>query len=265
MSDQARQTYVRKAMRENEIQRSLKHPRVVSLLDCFAISTKAFGIVLELCEGDTLDEHMKRLVTFVEKEAKGITIQILSGLKYMNSNGRNIIHYDLKPGNLFYNFGEVKIADFGLSKQGNASGDSIELTSQGAGTYWYLPPECFVSHAFAASQGEPAKISNKVDVWSTGVIFFELLFGKRPFGAGKSQEMLLKEAMATANAFTLVVPQTPKVSLDAKNFLSRLLTEDRDSRPDVHEAYNDNYIRPQTKAGRATAGAASSAPTGGAA
>merc|ERR1712072_1369848 len=111
-----------------------------------------------------------------EREARGIVIQVLSGLRYLNHNetGNKIIHYDLKPGNLFFQCGEVKIADFGLSKivhQGNP-GESIDLTSQGAGTYWYLPPECMV---MVSSQDDPPKISNKVDVWSTGVIFFELL------------------------------------------------------------------------------------------
>lgn len=49
----------------------------------------------------------------------------------------------------------------------------MDLTSQGAGTYWYLPPECFETGR------EPPKISSKVDIWSVGVIFFQCLFGKK--------------------------------------------------------------------------------------
>jgi len=239
MTDQQRQSYIRRAMREYDIQKTLKHPRVVTLQDCFPISTKAFGTVLELCEGETLDEYMKRHGALPEREARGIVIQILTGLKYMNTNGRKIIHYDLKPGNLFFHCGEVKIADFGLSKVVQESfGESIDLTSQGAGTYWYLPPECFVS----AGQEEPPKISNKVDVWSTGVIFFELLFNRRPFGHGQSQEALLRTAMA-GQAFAIEIPATPKVSHDGKEFLKKLLTSRREERPDVNEAHNDPYIR----------------------
>mmetsp|Transcript_66350 Transcript_66350/g.154164 ORF Transcript_66350/g.154164 Transcript_66350/m.154164 type:complete len:663 (+) Transcript_66350:81-2069(+) len=260
MSDQQRQSFVRRAMREYDIQKTLNHPRVVLLQDCFPISTKAFGTVLELCEGETLDEHMKRCGAVPEREARGIVIQILSGLRYMNTNGRKIIHYDLKPGNLFFHCGEVKIADFGLSKVVHESfGESIDLTSQGAGTYWYLPPECFVE----AGQNEPPKISNKVDVWSTGVIFFELLFKRRPFGHGQSQEALLRSCMAASQPFALEIPLMPKATSDAKDFLKRVLTVNREKRPDVIEAFNDTYLRSRWRMS-AVGGALTSATGGGA-
>ena len=63
----------------------------------------------------------------------------------------------------------------------------IELTSQGAGTYWYLPPECF----YVGSS--PPKISSKVDVWSAGVIFYQMLYGVKPFGHGMSQDSMLRD------------------------------------------------------------------------
>lgn len=73
--------------------------------------------------------------------------------------------------------GEIKITDFGLSKlmtEDLYNPDiGMDLTSQGAGTYWYLPPECFETGR------EPPKISSKVDIWSLGIIFFQCLFGKK--------------------------------------------------------------------------------------
>ena len=73
--------------------------------------------------------------------------------------------------------GDIKITDFGLSKimdSDNYNPDhGMDLTSQGAGTYWYLPPECFVVGK------NPPKISSKVDVWSIGVIFYQCLYGKK--------------------------------------------------------------------------------------
>ena len=94
-----------------------------------------------------------------EREARVIIAQIFSGLDYLSHAQHRVIHYDLKPGNvLFDGAGRVKITDFGLSKVvEEASGsDGVELTSQGAGTYWYLPPECFENGR------APPKISSKV-------------------------------------------------------------------------------------------------------
>jgi len=260
MTDAQRQSYVKRATRELEIQKSIKHPRVVSFLNFIPISNQAFGTVLELVEGDTLDEYIKRNGALSEKEARGIVIQILSGLKYMNTGGRKIIHYDLKPANLFYHFGEIRITDFGLSKtvdQGN--GVSIDNTSQGAGTYWYLPPECMVD----IGQKEAGKISNKVDVWSTGVIFFELLISRRPFGHGQSQEALRRAANSAFQQFSVEFPngpKDPKVPNEAKDFIRRLLTYDREQRPDVLEAFNDPYIRSRGQRPGGVAAGASGAP-----
>ena len=78
-------------------------------------------IVLELCEGETLDMRLKMHGPLVEKEAKTIVIQILplallcldwcelrNGLRYLNTAGRKIIHYDIKPSNVFYNAGQAE-------------------------------------------------------------------------------------------------------------------------------------------------------------
>jgi tousled-like kinase len=108
----------------------------------------------------------------------------------LNSQKRPIIHYDLKPGNILFNNGEVKITDFGLSKIMEEDSEFVELTSQGAGTYWYLPPECF-----EMGGKQPPMISSKVDVWSVGVIFYQLLYGKKPFGNDMSQQKFLSESI----------------------------------------------------------------------
>jgi tousled-like kinase len=74
-----------------------------------------------------------------------------------------IIHYDLKPANIIFHHGMVKVIDFGLCKKMESEDTKIDLTSQGVGTYWYLPPETFFPNP---------EISSKVDVWSLGVIFY---------------------------------------------------------------------------------------------
>lgn len=76
------------------------------------------------------------------------------------------------------------------------------LTSQGAGTYWYLPPECFKINP---------KISTKVDVWSCGIIFFEMLYGSKPFGNDISQERILQDGLML-KTLDLKFPSKPVVS-----------------------------------------------------
>ena len=118
----------------------------------------------------------------------------------------SIIHFDLKPANiLFDEAGDVKITDFGLSKiiDESSEGTSVELTSQGAGTYWYLPPECF---AKGCGPNAP-KISSKVDVWSAGIIFYQMLYGTRPYGEGRTQENVWNEGLIY-NASAVQFPST---------------------------------------------------------
>ena len=137
---------------------------------------------------------------------------------------------------MFDEFGDAKITDFGLSKIVDTPdpAESMELTSQGAGTYWYLPPECFIT-------SETVRISNKVDVWSIGVIFYQMLFGKRPFGDGLSQDRVLTDN-TMLNAREVRFPDTVVVSPDAKDFVQRCLTYDQSGRPTVAQICADPYV-----------------------
>jgi len=223
------------AERELKIHKSLQHPRIVQLRDFFHMDTGASSVlamILELCEGDPLDLRLKMQGPMPEKEAKSIIVQILNGLRYLAS--KKIIHYDIKPSNLFYNAGQVKIGDFGLSKIVDSGEGMYDLSTVGGGTSHYLPPECHESSR--------PKIDSKVDVWSTGVVFFELLYNRRPFGEGLSQDAFRRQT-AVEGTFDVVFPASPKVSPDAVKFLRKLLTKDRDQRPEVREAIQDPYIR----------------------
>lgn len=107
---------------------------------------------------------MKKNKSVEEKDAKQVIYQILAGLNYLFGLDKKVIHYDLKPSNIIFHHGTVKILDFGLCKLMDGEESRMDLTSPGAGTYWYLPPETFSEYQ--------TKISSKVDVWSTGIIFF---------------------------------------------------------------------------------------------
>ncbi|XP_010454408.1 PREDICTED: serine/threonine-protein kinase TOUSLED [Camelina sativa] len=237
-SEEKKQSYIRHANRECEIHKSLVHHHIVRLWDKFHIDMHTFCTVLEYCSGKDLDAVLKATPNLPEKEARIIIVQIVHGLVYLNKKSQKIIHYDLKPGNvLFDEFGVAKVTDFGLSKivEDNVGSQGMELTSQGAGTYWYLPPECF-------ELSQTPMISSKVDVWSVGVLFYQMLFGKRPFGHDQSQERILRED-TIIKAKKVEFPVTrPAISNEAKDLIRRCLTYNQAERPDVLTMAQDPYL-----------------------
>jgi tousled-like kinase len=254
-SEARKQTYVRHAQRECMIHKRLRHPNVVEMIDVFEVDRDSFCTVLELCTGDDLDARLKSQGPVPEREARAILAQVFAGLAYLNQGPKKIIHYDLKPGNILFDAaGRVKITDFGLSKVdergangalagssanggGSLMGDSgMELTSQGAGTYWYLPPECFETGP------TPPRISSKVDTWSCGVILYQMLFGRRPFGHDQSQEQILHSGTILNARGVEFPPAGPKVSAEGKAFIQRCLARKQQDRPDVPAAAADAYM-----------------------
>uniref|UniRef100_A0A1D1ZB35 Serine/threonine-protein kinase TOUSLED n=1 Tax=Anthurium amnicola TaxID=1678845 RepID=A0A1D1ZB35_9ARAE len=236
-SEEKKKSYIRHATREYDIHKTLVHPHIVRLWDIFEIDHNTFCTVLEYCNGKDLDAVLKATPVLPEREARIIIVQIFQGLIYLNKRPQKIIHYDLKPGNvLFDEVGIAKLTDFGLSKivGDDVGSQGVELTSQGAGTYWYLPPECF-------ERSRTPLISSKVDVWSAGVILYQMLFGKRPFGHDQSQERILREA-TIVNARKVEFPSRPAVSSEAKDLIRRCLTYNQTERPDVLTIAQDLYL-----------------------
>ncbi|XP_068438781.1 serine/threonine-protein kinase tousled-like 2 isoform X1 [Clinocottus analis] len=246
--EEKKQNYHKHACREYRIHKELDHPRIVKLYDYFSLDTDSFCTVLEYCEGNDLDFYLKQNKLMCEKEGRSIVMQIVNALKYLNQIRPPIIHYDLKPGNILLvngtACGEIKITDFGLSKimddDSYNSADGMELTSQGAGTYWYLPPECFVVGK------EPPKISNKVDVWSLGVIFYQSLYGRKPFGHNQSQQDILQEN-TILKATEVQFPPKPVVSTEAKAFIRRCLAYHKEDRVDVLQLASDPFLMPHIR------------------
>lgn len=208
-SDSIKENYIKHTIRENQIHKDINHSKVVKHYDTIEIDNSSFCTVLELCTGPDLHTYLKMHKNLIEKEARVIISQILYGLEYLNKLPKKIIHYDLKPQNIIFHKMEVKISDFGLAKIMEDNKDIIELTSQGVGTYWYLPPECF------DNSRNPPGISSKVDIWSVGVILYELLYGSRPFGHAMTQDKILKEGIII-NARKVDFPPKPVITDDCK-------------------------------------------------
>lgn len=124
-----KESYIKHALRENEIHKDLVNRRIVRQFDTVEIDHHSFCTILELCSGPDLYFYLKQQKQILEKEAKLIISQILSGLKYLNDQKQKIIHYDLKPQNILFHNKEIKLTDFGLCKIMEENQEKMELTS----------------------------------------------------------------------------------------------------------------------------------------
>lgn len=251
---QTRAHYLKHVERELEIMRQLQHPHLTQLYDVFQLNATMFVSVIEFSEGIDLDTYLKRYHRMKEADVRLVILQVVGALRYLSTLENPIIHYDLKPANILFhaadpNMLEVKITDFGLSKiigtsrEGPSDNPSIELTSQGTGTYWYLPPECFETST-------TPRISNKVDVWAVGIICYQMLYGCRPFAEGKSQKAIWQEKLILSSARALTFPDTPSIGSDAKNFIERCLAFNVNERYDVAQMSRDPFLLRTNKRGK---------------
>ena len=233
--EEVKDNYIKHTVRENQIHQEINHSKIVRHFDTIEIDNDSFCTVLEYCSGPDLATYLQRNRFIQEKEARIIITQILEGLEYLNKLPNKIIHYDLKPENIIFNNMEVKISDFGLAKIVENNTDRVQLTSQGVGTYWYLPPECF-------EEKKNIDISSKVDIWSVGVILFEMFFRKKPFGQNYTQDKLLKDRVMQ-NARVVDIPTKPNISEECKDFIRKCLAYHQEDRYDVFQALESPFIK----------------------
>jgi tousled-like kinase len=227
--------FVRHSGREIKILSSTKHENVVNFYGHFYIGDDTVALVEEYCSGGDLSELIRKRGRIQEKEARIILIQILQGLLALRMEEGSVIHYDLKPGNiLFDEHGVVKITDFGLSKIIESDERDAELTSQGTGTYYYAAPETL-------QRGRPVKITSNVDSWSLGIIYYELLYGQRPFGEDLTQQSFALQLDSLVGK--LVFPPAGKVSESGKNFILACLDRDPMTRPGLEALWELEYIQ----------------------
>jgi aurora kinase len=154
--------------REVEIQSNLRHPNILKLFGHFHDSKRIF-LILEFAGKGELYKHLRRENRFPEWKAAQYIAQMASALRYLHR--KHVIHRDIKPENILMGIhGEIKISDFGWSVHApNNRRDTL------CGTLDYLPPEMI------ASGSKDKWYTEKVDLWSLGVLTYEFLVGEAPF------------------------------------------------------------------------------------
>ncbi len=157
--------------REAKALAKLNHPGIVSVYD-FGQTGQYYYFVMEYVDGMNLRELLNRQ-PITPRQALELVVQICTALQYAHDEG--VVHRDIKPENiLITKKGQVKIADFGLAKLlGNAPDTALTMSQAAMGTMNYMAPE----------QRENAqKVDHRADIYSLGVVFYEMLTGEVPMG-----------------------------------------------------------------------------------
>src|SRR6186997_3030958 len=177
--------FVERFRREATHAAGLSHPNIVSIYDR-GVAGGSYYIVMEYIEGRTLKELIVTRGPCPVPVAISYTRQILAALRYAHKNG--IIHRDIKPHNVLVDReGRVKVADFGIARAG-----ASEMTEAGSivGTAQYLSPE----------QARGAPVDESSDLYSTGIVLYELLTGTVPFTGETPVEIAMKHLSQTPEA-----------------------------------------------------------------
>lgn len=218
-----------KAMNEAKIMKSLKHPCVVQMNDIIDTPDSVF-IMLELMHGGDLLSRIQRCSYLPEEQSKLFFYQICHAIKYLHD--RKVTHRDLKPDNILLATKDdetlVKVSDFGLSKL--VQNNSVMRTL--CGTPLYVAPEVLLTNG----RGE---YTQKVDVWSLGVVLFTCLSGTLPFANeyGSPATEQIKNGR-----YKFISPNWKKVSEMAKKFVCQILTIDVERRPSIDEVLQHPWL-----------------------
>jgi len=186
--------FVERFRREATHAAGLSHPNIVSIYDR-GVAEGSYFIVMEYIEGRTLKELIVTRGPCPVPVAISYTRQILAALRYAHKNG--IIHRDIKPHNVLVDReGRLKVADFGIARAG-----ASEMTEVGSivGTAQYLSPE----------QARGAPVDESSDLYSTGIVLYELLTGAVPFTGETPVEIAMKHLSQTPDAPSTRRPDIP--------------------------------------------------------
>ena len=202
--------YKESIKRETKIMKNLNHPNIVKLYDTIIDdSSDNIYLVLEYFSRGDFSKFLKKR-PLKEKYAKKYLKQLSSGLKYLLDN--KIIHRDLKPHNILVsNLGDIKITDFGFARY--FDNDMVIQTI--CGSPLYMAPEIMKNK----------KYDFKSDLWSVGIILYEMLFGHAPFKAKN-----IFDLMRQIDKNEIKIPRDTNITKDCKDLLLKLLKKNPDDR-----------------------------------
>jgi serine/threonine protein kinase len=225
--------WLRRFRREGQAARRFRHANAVTVYDLRTASDGTIYMVMEYVEGHTLDAELKKRGRFTADEAFEVLEPIMSVLNTAHAMG--VVHRDLKPENIMMGKptagGEssVKLLDLGIAKMreiaGVDSSGTTELTMAGQvlGTPYYMSPEQWGE---ISRDGNP-EIDGRTDIYSLGLVAYEMISGKRAYSAQTLHELRREHLHANPTPLCEKVPDVPQAFSDA---IDRAVSKDRNDR-----------------------------------
>jgi len=218
--DQAESDAIRRSfMREAKTLTRLEHPNVVKGHKAGTVKGR-YVFIMEHIDGDSLQDLIKRQMTFDEDAALYIVLQAVKAIEYLHS--QNILHRDIKPGNVMLERNNiVKLIDLGLATtigDGENGGDEKLDDDTTIGTAHYISPE--------QARGQ-TDLDVRSDIYSLGATLYQLVLGELPFTGSDDQEVMARQILDSLSSSAL---KGRKVSPHMHYFIEKMMVKDREIR-----------------------------------
>ena len=188
--------FLRRFRNESKAIAVLSHPNIVKVYDV-SFGDRIQYIVMEYVDGITLKQYIEQQGEIKWREALYFTVQILQALQHAHERG--IIHRDIKPQNIMLlEDGSIKVMDFGIARFTQA--ETQTMTDKAIGSVHYIAPE----------QARGGHINDKADIYSVGVMLYEMLTGQLPFVADNAVSVAIMQMQAEPMPPTRINPSIPK-------------------------------------------------------
>jgi serine/threonine-protein kinase len=220
------QSFVERFRREAQAAANLNHPNIVAIYD-WGQSDGTYFIVMEYVEGQSLREMLAANGPLDSDEIAEYAVDISSALAYAHQHG--VVHRDVKPGNiLITENGKVKVTDFGIARAGTS--ESLTQTGSVMGTATYFSPE----------QAQGYAVDGRSDIYSLGIVMYELATGAAPFTADTPIAVAFKHVSEK-----LVPPsvRNPDIAEDFEAIIVKCLQKEPDQRYSNANDLHDDCIR----------------------
>jgi len=232
--------WLRRFRREGQAARRFRHPNAVTVYDLRTAADGTIYMVMEYVEGHTLDVAIKTRGRFSAAEALDILTPIMSVLDTAHSMG--VVHRDLKPENIMIGKATdgppvIKLLDLGIAKMREIAGDNggntaLTMAGQVLGTPYYMSPEQWGE----IPRDESTEIDGRADIYSLGLVFYEMILGRRCFSGNTLHELRREHVTTRPTPLREAVPGVPKGFSDA---IERATAKDRGDRQPTAGALAD--------------------------